>query len=148
MGLYDPLESPVRLASSLSDNVHYPARRKIADAALPTFSAGLDVPELVTPTGACLVAELATERAVAWPGDGFVPERVGYGAGGRDLADRANVFMAVLGRREPGREPRASSSSSEAGGAHSIGHYTHALGPDAEANGGGHSHGHDHNHSH
>ena len=102
----------------------------------------------VTPTGACLVAELATERAVAWPGDGFVPERVGYGAGGRDLADRANVFMAVLGRREPGRERRASSSSSEAGGAHSIGHYTHALGPDAEANGGGHSHGHDHNHSH
>ena len=90
---------------ALSDNVHYPVRRKIADAALPTFSAGLDVPELVTPTGACLVAELATERAVAWPGDGFVPERVGYGAGGRDLADRANVFMAVLGRREPGREP-------------------------------------------
>ncbi|MGF1657772.1 MAG: nickel pincer cofactor biosynthesis protein LarC [Verrucomicrobiales bacterium] len=55
----------------------------------------INVPhELITPTGAAVVAEL---------GQGFCPmppmtiERVGYGAGGRNLVDRPNVLRAILG---------------------------------------------------
>ncbi|MBW2527301.1 MAG: nickel pincer cofactor biosynthesis protein LarC [Deltaproteobacteria bacterium] len=51
--------------------------------------------ELVTPTGAALLATLAT-RFETWPA--FVPERIGYGAGSRELPDRPNVLRAVLGR--------------------------------------------------
>jgi uncharacterized protein (TIGR00299 family) protein len=49
--------------------------------------------ELVTPTGACLVAALAK------PGlpPSFVVARTGYGAGTRDPADVPNVLRAVLG---------------------------------------------------
>ncbi len=49
--------------------------------------------ELVTPTGACLVASLAT------PGlpRGFTVGRVGYGAGTRDPRGVPNVLRAVLG---------------------------------------------------
>ena len=62
----------------------------------------LKVGELVTPTGACLVAEAATEGAAAWPAGGFVAERVGYGAGSRRVAGRANLFAVVVGRRVGG----------------------------------------------
>ena len=61
------------------------------------WSAG-DVPcELVTPTGAGLVKQWA---------DAFVPipemnvEVIGYGAGTRDLPDRANVLRAFLGAQK------------------------------------------------
>jgi hypothetical protein len=57
--------------------------------------------ELVTPTGAAVVAVAAT----AW---GRLPmlrlEAVGYGAGTRDLPDRPNVLRVVLGET-PAREP-------------------------------------------
>ncbi len=53
--------------------------------------------ELITPTGACLVGALAKPLA----GAGFVPERVGYGAGTRDPKDVPNVLRAVLGRAAP-----------------------------------------------
>jgi uncharacterized protein (TIGR00299 family) protein len=62
--------------------------------------AGLDVRfgggtgELVTPTGACLVASLAGTSGL--PGD-FVVRRVGYGAGTRQRQDVPNVLRAVLG---------------------------------------------------
>jgi uncharacterized protein (DUF111 family) len=50
--------------------------------------------ELITPTGAAIVAEFA---------QGFGPmpsikiDRIGYGLGSRDLASRPNVLRAVLG---------------------------------------------------
>ena len=52
--------------------------------------------ELVTPTGAAIVA------ALAQPGrpEGFVPRRVGYGAGTRTLSDRPNLLRLVLGEVE------------------------------------------------
>jgi uncharacterized protein (TIGR00299 family) protein len=49
--------------------------------------------ELVTPTGACLVAALATPGA---PGE-LVVRGVGYGAGTRDPEDVPNLLRAVLG---------------------------------------------------
>ena len=49
--------------------------------------------ELVTPTGAAILAALAR------PGDPgpFVPIAVGYGAGDRELADRPNLLRVIVG---------------------------------------------------
>ncbi|MEP7051267.1 MAG: nickel pincer cofactor biosynthesis protein LarC [Pseudomonadota bacterium] len=60
---------------------------------VPTVDAGIEA-ELVTPTGAAIVASVA-QRFVAWPA--FAPERVGWGFGTRGLPDRLNALRAVLG---------------------------------------------------
>jgi pyridinium-3,5-bisthiocarboxylic acid mononucleotide nickel chelatase len=52
------------------------------------------VGELTTPTGAALVKVLASVR----PPPQMVVERVGYGVGTREMADRPNVLRATLGR--------------------------------------------------
>lgn len=49
--------------------------------------------ELVTPTGAALVRELARGPLPA----SYVPRRVGMGAGSRELVDRPNVLRVVVG---------------------------------------------------
>jgi pyridinium-3,5-bisthiocarboxylic acid mononucleotide nickel chelatase len=60
---------------------------------VPTYPAALDA-ELVTPTGAAIVATIA-ERFERWPS--FAPERAGWGGGQRELADRPNLLRVVLG---------------------------------------------------
>lgn len=62
---------------------------------VPTYGVELDA-ELVTPTGAAILATAATtfER---WPS--FAPERAGWGAGQRELPDRPNLLRVVLGSR-------------------------------------------------
>jgi uncharacterized protein (TIGR00299 family) protein len=50
--------------------------------------------ELVTPTGAAIVAANAT-RSERWPR--MLPRQVGWGAGTADLPDRPNLLRAVLG---------------------------------------------------
>ena len=60
---------------------------------VPTYDAGIDG-ELVTPTGAAIIATVA-EEFVSWPR--FVPERTGFGCGTRKLPDRPNALRAVLG---------------------------------------------------
>jgi len=57
----------------------------------PTYDGGVDA-ELVTPTGASLVAGAEFLR---WPA--MRTEAVGWGAGARELADRPNVVRVVLG---------------------------------------------------
>jgi uncharacterized protein (TIGR00299 family) protein len=58
--------------------------------------------ELVTPTGAAILAALATPRA---PGE-FYPERVGYGAGTREGAEVPNCLRVTVGRTpDPAEEP-------------------------------------------
>jgi uncharacterized protein (TIGR00299 family) protein len=64
---------------------------------VPTYDAQLSA-ELVTPTGACLVAAAATSFG-GWPS--MRPERVGIGAGTKDFPDRANLLRVVLGSPEP-----------------------------------------------
>ena len=64
---------------------------------VPTYDAQSSQ-ELVTPTGACLVAAVAT-RFSGWPD--MRVERVGLGAGTKDLADRANLLRVVLASPEP-----------------------------------------------
>ena len=65
----------------------------------PTYEVPFDA-ELVTPTGAAIVAASAA-RYARWPA--FSPERVGYGGGTRELDDRPNLLRLVLG------EPTAAS---------------------------------------
>lgn len=66
---------------------------------VPTYDAGV-AGELVTPTGAAIVATVAKEF-VRWPE--FAPERVGWGAGTRVLPDRPNVLRVALGLRTGSR---------------------------------------------
>lgn len=57
-----------------------------------------DVPhELITPTGAAILAEYCTRYGGM---EHFKPEKTGYGAGGRNLEDRPNVLRATLGTSE------------------------------------------------
>jgi hypothetical protein len=51
--------------------------------------------ELVTPTGAALLAECVETFG---PMVNFTPERIGFGVGGRDLEGRPNVLRAILGQ--------------------------------------------------
>ena len=60
---------------------------------LDAYDAGIEF-ELVTPTGAAIVGAHAV-RSERWPS--MTPERIGWGAGTADLADRPNVLRAVLG---------------------------------------------------
>ena len=53
--------------------------------------------ELVTPTGAALLAELVESFG---PMRGLVPSKVGYGLGTRDNQTRPNVLRAILGGSE------------------------------------------------
>ena len=62
-------------------------------AGIPTVPVDLDR-ELVTPTGAAIVATVA-RRFERWPA--FSPSRVGWGAGTQSLPDRPNLLRAVLG---------------------------------------------------
>jgi uncharacterized protein (TIGR00299 family) protein len=62
-------------------------------AGAPLYGVELEV-ELVTPTGAALVAALAEAFGPLPP---LVLEAVGYGAGTRDLAERPNVVRVMLG---------------------------------------------------
>lgn len=60
---------------------------------VPTYDAGIEA-ELVTPTGAAIVATVAGSFS-SWPS--FAPEHVGWGMGTRELPDRPNALRAVLG---------------------------------------------------
>ena len=62
---------------------------------VPTYGVDIDA-ELVTPTGAAILAASAS-RFERWPT--FAPERVGFGAGTRELPDRPNLLRVVLGAR-------------------------------------------------
>ena len=64
--------------------------------------------EMVTPTGAAILRALAVP---APPAMGFRVERVGYGAGTKDFADRPNVLRLMVGERTDSRPTRLTSWS-------------------------------------
>ena len=70
----------------------------------PVYSAGPEV-ELVTPTGAALVATLAAGFG-PWPY--ITVEAIGYGAGDNDFEDRPNVLRLVVGEAPDDGEPAGS----------------------------------------
>jgi uncharacterized protein (TIGR00299 family) protein len=51
--------------------------------------------ELITPTGAALLAEFVETFG---PMTDFIPDRIGFGVGGRENKTRPNVVRAILGR--------------------------------------------------
>ena len=59
--------------------------------------------ELVTPTGAALLAEFAESFGLM---RGVTPERIGYGLGTRDMNTRPNVLRSVLGQAKAAIEAR------------------------------------------
>jgi uncharacterized protein (TIGR00299 family) protein len=65
----------------------------LREAGAPLLDGGLDR-ELCTPTGAAIVAELATRFGSLPP---MTVKAVGYGAGDDDFPDRPNLLRAVLG---------------------------------------------------
>ena len=73
---------------------------------VPTVDAGIEA-ELVTPTGAAIVASVAREYR-AWPN--FAPERIGWGFGTRILPDRLNALRVVLGSAVGSTQPSAAST--------------------------------------
>jgi uncharacterized protein (TIGR00299 family) protein len=95
--------SPLPLGSGITRSAHGPL--PIPGPATVELLRGFPVRlgdgsgELVTPTGAAIVAALG--RPDAMP-ERLVVERVGYGAGDRELADRPNLLRVLLGEREAG----------------------------------------------
>jgi hypothetical protein len=67
---------------------------------IPTYGGTVEG-ELVTPTGAALIGQIA---AVFGPMPAMTVERIGYGSGTRDLPDRANVLRVFLGEAQAARE--------------------------------------------
>ncbi len=61
---------------------------------VPVYGSGLEQ-ELVTPTGAALVKGLASSFGSLPP---MIVEKVGYGAGTRDLPDRPNLLRIIIGQ--------------------------------------------------
>jgi uncharacterized protein (TIGR00299 family) protein len=68
----------------------------------PTYDAGVEA-ELVTPTGAAIVASQAA-RFERWPS--LAPSAIGWGAGTRVLPDRLNALRVVLGDAIATASPR------------------------------------------
>jgi pyridinium-3,5-bisthiocarboxylic acid mononucleotide nickel chelatase len=73
---------------------------------VPTVDAALEA-ELVTPTGAAIVASVARDYK-AWPS--FAPERIGWGFGTRVLPDRLNALRVILGVALAQAEPSLGAS--------------------------------------
>jgi uncharacterized protein (TIGR00299 family) protein len=63
---------------------------------IPVYDSGIKQ-ELVTPTGAALVRTLAKSFGPMPP---MVVEKIGYGAGSRDLPDRPNLLRVIIGEEE------------------------------------------------
>ena len=109
LGIYDVYVSPLPLGHGEVRGAHgvlpVPAPATlglIARAFAPTVEGEGPRGELVTPTGAALLTTLGRFQRPA-----MRIEAVGYGAGGRDPADRPNVLRVWLGQTEtPARRMR------------------------------------------
>ena len=65
--------------------------------------------ELVTPTGAALLAELAESFG---PMDNLTAEKIGFGLGTRDNETRPNVLRAILGEQSMAQAPKSKVAAS------------------------------------
>ncbi|MCH7767084.1 MAG: nickel pincer cofactor biosynthesis protein LarC, partial [Acidobacteria bacterium] len=105
LGIEKIVVSPLNLGSGSVKTAHgtlpvpAPATAALLKNA-PVYSTGVAA-ELVTPTGAAVVAALAAEYG---PLPRMSVSAIGYGAGSRDLTEQANVLRVFLG--EPLEESR------------------------------------------
>jgi uncharacterized protein (TIGR00299 family) protein len=92
------ISSPLNVGGGMVNSAHghfpvpAPATVKLL-AGAPVYSSGVQS-ELVTPTGALLVTSYATAFG---PVPAMTIDRVGYGAGDRDLPDTPNVLRVLVG---------------------------------------------------
>ena len=105
LGVTAIVSSPLNVGSGTAQTAHgtLPVPAPATAALLvgkPVYSEGPAV-ELTTPTGAALAATLARGFGVLPP---MTVARTGYGAGGRDFPDRANVLRVILGEETGARE--------------------------------------------
>jgi uncharacterized protein (TIGR00299 family) protein len=100
LGIDDVAASPLNVGGGTVQIAHgtypvpAPATLKLL-IGVPSYSRGAQV-ELVTPTGALLVSDYARSYG---PLPAMTVERVGYGAGTRDLESAPNVVRLVIGDR-------------------------------------------------
>jgi uncharacterized protein (TIGR00299 family) protein len=110
LGVTATVCSPVNVGGGTAQTAHgllpvpAPATASLVSGK-PIYSEGPAV-ELTTPTGAALAVTLARDFGVLPP---MKISRTGYGAGGRDFPDRANVLRVILG--EPTGAPEATTIS-------------------------------------
>ncbi|HYN08571.1 MAG TPA: nickel pincer cofactor biosynthesis protein LarC [Vicinamibacterales bacterium] len=99
-GIDDIVASPMNVGAGTVEIAHgvfpvpAPATIRLL-AGVPVYSTGIQA-ELVTPTGALLVSSYA--RAYG-PLPAMTVDRIGYGAGTRDLGKVPNVLRVVIGER-------------------------------------------------
>jgi uncharacterized protein (TIGR00299 family) protein len=99
LGADEIYASPPRLGSGFVETAHgkfpvpAPATLELLKG-VPTQPSNEAV-ELVTPTGAALLTEFCTQFSQAMPAMSI--EKIGYGAGTRDLEKTPNVLRAILG---------------------------------------------------
>lgn len=110
LGVESIVCSPVNVGSGTAQTAHgiLPVPAPATAALLsgkPVYSEGPPA-ELTTPTGAAVAVTLARDFGVLPP---LKIARTGYGAGGYDFRDRANVLRVILG--EPTRAPEATTIS-------------------------------------
>ena len=100
LGLNQIVCAPLPLGHGLVDTAHgrYPLPAPATAELLRgvPVTAGDCALELVTPTGAAIVAEIARFG----PLPAMTLERTGYGVGSRDLPDRPNLLRGLLGRSD------------------------------------------------
>jgi len=106
LGVDEVQASPPRLGSGFVDTAHgrfpipAPATLELLKG-VPTQPSA-DPVELVTPTGAAILAEFCTRFG---PMPAMSIEKIGYGAGSRDLEKTPNMLRAVLGEAASGASP-------------------------------------------
>jgi len=117
-GIDDIVSSPLNVGAGTVEIAHgtfpvpAPATLRLL-AGVPVYSSGIQA-ELVTPTGALLVSSYA--RAYG-PLPAMTVDRIGYGAGTRDLGRVPNVLRVVIGERA---DSSADAGSVAGGGADTV----------------------------
>lgn len=99
LGVSDLIVSPLPMGSGFARSQHgvIPVPAPATAELLAGFALRLGdgATEMVTPTGAAVIRALARSAEVPL---NFEIEKIGYGAGTRDLEDRPNVLRMMLGR--------------------------------------------------
>jgi pyridinium-3,5-bisthiocarboxylic acid mononucleotide nickel chelatase len=108
LGIDDVVASPLNVGSGTVECAHgtfpvpAPATARLL-AGVPVYAKGPSV-ELVTPTGALLVSGFARSYGPLPP---MAIDRIGYGAGDRDVPGFPNVLRAFIGERTAASQPGA-----------------------------------------
>ncbi len=99
LGVGDLIVSPLPMGSGFARSQHgvIPVPAPATAELLTGFALRLGdgAAEMVTPTGAAVIRALARSAEIPL---NFEIEKIGYGAGARDLEDRPNVLRMMLGR--------------------------------------------------